>query len=108
MFIKFEEGRSYIWLFPLVAGASFLLAFNGGIWLAIYDQPGAGFTACLGFLLPLYWLKIAELRSGVALNRMWRAVYPKGTAAFTLNIVGGLAILTIFLGVIVHATFFRT
>ena len=71
--MKFECDKSYIWLFPifiaLLFGASIVgqYAFKHPDW-AFFVFPALGL-----------FMVVSQLRSGVALDGLWRARYRKGT-----------------------------
>jgi hypothetical protein len=87
--IRFEHGKSYIWLFPIFAAL-----FFGGFALgnAAFNNPNWFIIT-----MPLFvaFLLLGELRSGVALDSWWRATYPKGSwqyqALIAWHITAGIA-----------------
>jgi len=81
MFIKFERGRNYFWLAILLLPICWLLGTLGE---KAADE--AGFLA--GAFLPILWLTFSEWRSGVVLDSLWSATYPRGTVMFSLMIFG--------------------
>lgn len=69
----FQQGKSYVWLFPV-----FLGLFFGGCWLSseLFQNPSWGILTLPAFVA---FLLAWEIRSGVALDPWWRATYRKGS-----------------------------
>jgi len=75
MLYRFELGKRYIRIFPVTIVAALALTAIGGL---LIGYKGLQW----GFPTTMLWLAASQLRSGVALDRMWVAKYPRGTAAF--------------------------
>lgn len=92
MFVELEQDKSYVWLFALMLPVCVLLSFIG-------SHVSNLFGMLLGLGLPLLWLTICELRSGILLDSWWRASYPKGSFVYDLAIrikIVLIALLAIF------------
>ena len=72
--MKFVLGKSYLWLSGIYVAAFVALAF-GPLLFGVVDFRYEA------VLLPIYggFLLISQIRSGVALDSLWRAKYPKET-----------------------------
>lgn len=75
--MRYTEGKNYLWQPILLFGLCYL-------WVRQDLDPG--FTKYLFFGLVLYSF-IAQIASGVALNRYWTACYPKGEGGYTTTLV---------------------
>lgn len=88
-----QHGKSYLWLFPVYIGV-----FFGGFWLSseLTDTPSWGvLTLPTSFAL----LLSCEMGSGVALDSMGRASYPKGTWQYRATLVWhaiGIVLFSVF------------
>ena len=71
--LKFERGRSYLWLFPV-----FCVLFVGGFALS---EVVFGTFVWGSITLPIFvaGMLICQLRSDYALDGWWHANYPKGS-----------------------------
>lgn len=78
--LRFESGKSYVWLFGV-----FLVLFFGGI--AVCEAVGHFQWGVI--TLPAFgaFLLVWELRSGVALDSMWRASRPRGSEDYWVILV---------------------
>jgi hypothetical protein len=67
-------GRSYLWLFGIYVAAFVALALGPLLFGVVAFRYAA-------VLLPIYggFLLISQIRSGVALDSMWQAQYPRET-----------------------------
>ncbi len=110
MFMDIEFGRSYLWLLPVLVAAGIFAGV--GLEIVANVLPGlADFLGpvplFLGFVAPLWWLAICQLRSGFAINSMWRATGRRGTLAFKLSIGWGIGAPSAFVVIIAVAHFSR-
>jgi hypothetical protein len=81
MDMRFEWGKSYLWLFPVFLVLLFLAV---GISTAVFDNGSFGiltFPILFGIML------LNEIRSQVALDGLWRAAYRKGDTTYTVMII---------------------
>jgi prepilin signal peptidase PulO-like enzyme (type II secretory pathway) len=89
--IRFEQGKSYLYLFPVVA----VLFFVGcAAAQAAFRNMGWGFLVAPAFMG--YFLA-SEVRSGVALDSFWRAAHPHGSTEYRIMIIWQFFILSFWL-----------
>jgi hypothetical protein len=78
--LKLIPGKSYLWLFLL-----YVTLFFGGV--ALSSALGDAKWSVLTLPLVFGYLLVCQVRSGVALDRVWRASYLKGSWDYKLLIV---------------------
>jgi hypothetical protein len=83
--VQFEQGKSYLWLFPI-----YVVIFFGGVALS-EGVLGNGDWGILTMPAFVAFMLLCELRSGVALDSWWRAAHIKGSRKYRLIIAWHMA-----------------
>ena len=95
--MRLEEGKSYAWLFGVLAAAMLAGALLSTV-------LGSSMAWCL-LILPAMatFLLVVQWRSGLALSRSWRADHRRGTPMFTFALLSNAAFVVFSLAVAVLA-----
>jgi hypothetical protein len=90
-----EHGKSYLWLFGVYVALFLGSAAVSGL---IFGSP---ILALPVMALMGLFLLISQIRSGIALDGTWRAIYPKGTWKYRAQIIANIALVVFAIGVTV-------
>jgi hypothetical protein len=89
--MRFEYGKSYLWLFAAYAAIALGSAVTS---MLLFRRPLWAFPAMSAMVL---FLLVSQLRSGIALDGMWRAIYRKETWMFKGVMAANSALLVFFI-----------